>query len=389
MKLLMLQLKSKYPVFLLGLYTYRLSGMYSKFTLRSWLIFAFLVNWCILFSQGNILHYQGKILENKMNGDSIYIFSSTIPEDYYHDPMIICPIENRSFDFNLEMTYPLMYRIKYLSEYNYRIYRPSFYFLDTSSNSILIDSIEHAPNYYNQTQYEYQHQFIPFLLDANKINQKSDVHSFIAKDLVRFENRLNEYVKINPTSYVALWLLIYDLSENGHSPMIDTIASNFSTRIKTEKLWIQLQNDIAKRKIKIGQKFPTLILKDSFLNERNLEIPDSKFTLINYWFSRCKPCIEKIPQLMKLDSLYSAKSLNLINISVDSEKYLYLWKKRINDYKLNWDQYLDLNGVQASKESINYFPTNFLLDHQGKIIRKNIALEELERILEQISESDK
>ena len=31
----------------------------------------------------------------------------------------------------------------------------------------------------------------------------------------------------------------------------------------------------------------------------------------------------------------------------------------------------------------------FLLDHQGKIIRKNIALEELERILEQISESDK
>jgi hypothetical protein len=48
-----------------------------------------------------------------------------------------------------------------------------------------------------------------------------------------------------------------------------------------------------------------------------------------------------------------------------------------------------LNGIQASKESINYFPTNFLLDHQGKIIRKNIALEELERILEQISESDK
>jgi len=130
-------------------------------------------------------------------------------------------------------------------------------------------------------------------------------------------------------------------------------------------------------------------LKDSFLNERNLEIPDSKFTLINYWFSRCKPCIEKIPQLKKLDSLYSAKSLTLINISVDSEKYLYLWKKRINDYKLNWDQYLDLNGIQASKESINYFPTNFLLDHQGKIIRKNIALEELERILEQISESDK
>ena len=57
--------------------------------------------------------------------------------------------------------------------------------------------------------------------------------------------------------------------------------------------------------------------------------------------------------------------------------------------KLNWDQYLDLNGVQACKESINYFPTNFLLDQEGKIIRKNIALEELERILEQISESDK
>jgi len=164
MKLLMLQLKNKYPVSLLGLYTYRLSGMYSKFTLRSWLIFAFLVNWCNIFSQSNSFHYQGRILENKMNGDSIYIFSSTIPEVYYHVPMISCPIENGSFDFTLEMSYPLMYRIKYLSEKNFRIYRPSFYFLDTSSNSILIDSIEHAPNYYNQTQYEYHHQFIPFFI---------------------------------------------------------------------------------------------------------------------------------------------------------------------------------------------------------------------------------
>jgi len=356
---------------------------------RNSVIFFLLLNYFNICSQIRIQQIHGRIEENKSNGDSIYFFSSSIPKDYYQNSILSSLIENNSFKFNLDISTPTMYRIKYLSEKNIRIYRPSFYFLDTSSDSILIDSIEHSPRYTNQTQFEYHQQFIPFLLDTNKSNQKSDVLSFIAKDLDRFENRLNEYVKINPTSYVALWLLIYDLSENGHSPMIDTIASNFSNRIKTEKLWIQLQNDLAKRKIKIGQKFPALILKDSFLNERNLEIPDSKFTLINYWFSRCKPCIEKIPQLKKLDSLYSAKSLNLINISVDSEKYLYLWKKRINDYKLNWDQYLDLNGIQASKESINYFPTNFLLDHHGKIIRKNIALEELERILEQISESDK
>lgn len=80
------------------------------------------------FSQSNSFHYQGRILENKMNGDSIYIFSSTIPEVYYPDPMISCPIENGSFDFNLEMSYPLMYRIKYLSEKTLEYIDPLFIF---------------------------------------------------------------------------------------------------------------------------------------------------------------------------------------------------------------------------------------------------------------------
>ena len=255
MNQLILQLQNAISSSLFGICQSHLPLKYNIFALRTTIIFAFLVNWCIIYSQSNVFHYEGRILENKMNGDSIYIFSSTIPEDYYHDPMIICSIENGSFDFNLEMSYPLMYRIKYLSEKNFRIYRPSFYFIDTSSNTILIDSIEHTSNYYNQTQYEYHHQFIPFIFDSDPSNQKSDILSFIKADYSRFESRLNEYVKINPNSYVALWLLIYDLSENGHSPMIDTIAANFSNRIKTEKLWIQLQNDLAKRKIKIGLNF--------------------------------------------------------------------------------------------------------------------------------------
>ena len=44
---------------------------------------------------------------------------------------------------------------------------------------------------------------------------------------------------------------------------------------------------------------------------------------------------------------------------------------------------LDENGNISKKYSINKFPTNFLLDSEGKIIKRDIPQEELEKFLEE------
>ena len=60
-----------------------------------------------------------------------------------------------------------------------------------------------------------------------------------------------------------------------------------------------------------------------------------------------------------------------------------LWKKRIDENELDWDQYLDENGKEAFTDKIISFPTNFLIDEKGNVIQKNISLEELEILLKE------
>ena len=55
--------------------------------------------------------------------------------------------------------------------------------------------------------------------------------------------------------------------------------------------------------------------------------------------------------------------------------------------KLNWTSLLDENGVNANKLGIYVFPTNFLLDQNGIIIRKNISLIELDLFLKNTIEN--
>ena len=43
----------------------------------------------------------------------------------------------------------------------------------------------------------------------------------------------------------------------------------------------------------------------------------------------------------------------------------------IEKYHLPWKQYLDLDSKEAITLSVESYPSNFLLDLQGKIIAKN------------------
>ena len=50
----------------------------------------------------------------------------------------------------------------------------------------------------------------------------------------------------------------------------------------------------------------------------------------------------------------------------------------------NGDKFFEANARRISKKySINKFPTNFLLDSEGKIIKRDIPQEELEKFLEE------
>jgi thiol-disulfide isomerase/thioredoxin len=100
---------------------------------------------------------------------------------------------------------------------------------------------------------------------------------------------------------------------------------------------------------------------------------DHAFTLVNFWATWCKPCREEMPALQKLIDRHRADGLSVLGI---------LFDPRSDDEGAQ--RYLEETGVRyptmrASMEvlqawgGIGMFPTSFLIDREGKIVRRYVG----------------
>lgn len=271
--------------------------------------------------------------------------------------------------------------------------------------SINIDSTRKIPNVGNEImRYEYpkyEAYFEKIHKQLNRFYQKEDslrnLYNYQLPEKTKFnlsceyknlcdlDNRtLLQYCKNNPNSNVAFWRLIRLMSW-GYEAIFDSIYDSFSTKLKNGYAG-KILNEKLKigRQLTIGKQFPSL----KILNRNQEEFRTGiflkyKFTLVDFWYSHCGPCRAQFDMLRKLYSQFNSKGFEIVGISVDQNENENDWKNVITNEKLIWQQYWDINGNETHKLSINAFPSNFLVDDSGKIIAKNISLEELEKLLKQ------
>jgi len=190
---------------------------------------------------------------------------------------------------------------------------------------------------------------------------------------------LKQYISKNPNSFVALWDLALNYSQvksEGDKRKILTIVQYFSDGIKDTKTFEALTNNIIHDlQLAEGNRMPNIFFKsnDSLLSV----VSKNKYTLIDFWFSTCQPCLNQFDKLQKIYDNNKQKGFEIIGISTDSKEKVSQWKEVISKFNLTWIQYLDAGGVEANKLYIIGFPTNFLLDTNGTIIKKDISPEDL------------
>ncbi len=103
--------------------------------------------------------------------------------------------------------------------------------------------------------------------------------------------------------------------------------------------------------------------------ENNIEnLDDYKYSLIiiNFWATWCKPCIDEMPSLNKLQVNEKFKSLKIIAINVGQEPI----SNSINFFKKlnieNLDIFFDKNINLPKKFSLRGLPTSILLNKNGE-----------------------
>lgn len=149
---------------------------------------------------------------------------------------------------------------------------------------------------------------------------------------------------------------------------------------QTGKYIILEETDKPYNILSAGDKFPDLELTLFNDDEANLKelIISGKYNLIDIWGFWCKGCVLSLPQLKEFDSIYSDR-FNIIGLHCYKTS-----KKKAREFveknEMKWTQgFLNAN-IEKTLLS-NSYPFYILIDTNGKIVKFNIRLNEVEEIL--------
>lgn len=166
---------------------------------------------------------------------------------------------------------------------------------------------------------------------------------------------------LNRNNYGKKYILnqILDLWEAN----IDSLVF-FATLEKTEILETRVPKVNIESFLKIGTEFPlsnVFTLDNDLLNLEKLK---GKPTLINCWFTTCKPCVEEMNSLNEIKEYFKDK-VNFISLTTDEEVEV---RKFLETKRFNF-QHIVGQEDKLEELGINSFPKNVFLDKHGRIIR--------------------
>jgi len=99
-----------------------------------------------------------------------------------------------------------------------------------------------------------------------------------------------------------------------------------------------------------------------------------KPVLITFWATSCPGCIKEMPHLIELYHELHPKGLEIIGIAMPYDRPDYVMEM-VKQKKLPYTIAYDLKGEAVRAfGNVSLTPTTFLLDTQGKIVKKKIGV---------------
>ena len=101
---------------------------------------------------------------------------------------------------------------------------------------------------------------------------------------------------------------------------------------------------------------------------------DNAFTVVNFWFSGCKPCVAELGDLDKLNQTVKAQGGEVIGINTetldDNADAIATAKQILQTKGASYRNITFASGSEAGKFALNImsFPTTYVIDRNGKIV---------------------
>ena len=165
-----------------------------------------------------------------------------------------------------------------------------------------------------------------------------------------------------------------------HGAFLNEMKAKFIKRIPKANMTTALINRVDRiNQLAIGKKAPSIVTNTITGNMIELSKINKQFILIDFWASWCRACRIENPKFRKLYNTYSSQGFEILSISIDEDPDAY--KHAIQKDNMVWTQILDSEKKLYSVFLLSSLPSNFLLDHDNRIISKNINAKDLAEFL--------
>lgn len=243
---------------------------------------------------------------------------------------------------------------------------PLYVFLEDSPITVAVDSTD-----------SYEHSTV----SGSSLQEQYEAYKHNSKGF-----KLDSFIRAHPGSLVPAYVMYRYYSFRLSPEEIEADIALFDKSLDNTQ-FIKLLKSLPAtlREAGIGKKAPNFQQLDTLGKSYQLRDHLGKYLFIDFWASWCPPCRAELPSLVKRYAKYHPLGLEVLGVSFDKDKSL--WLKAIHYEQLPWQQVSDLkfwNNKVGQIYGIRLIPANVLIDPNGVIVARNLHGEELDRKLEDI-----
>jgi thiol-disulfide isomerase/thioredoxin len=305
----------------------------------------------------NILCYCIVLYGKDNNSKFVYIIDKNDNQDFSDDPQIE-PSDETINDY--ELTFIKCERF---------IHGTIF-----SDNAPLFFTKKNDNLYYNISEFAKANFSLGESLYTIKIKPKYFVNRNFANSDIYFQKANESNFLINDDSLIGT---------NQIFKIKNLFYKNLGVDQNNTFLNLQVVNEEKKYSNQVGY-FVKDIEKTLLINGEALSSMEfnNKFLFINFWGTWCKPCRDEIPYLISTYKQLDTSKILFLNVASSDNKELVL--DVVKKYGIIWPQVL--SDSLTNKFNITSFPNNILILPNGKIVAKDIKIDDIKKvILEQIN----
>ncbi len=132
-----------------------------------------------------------------------------------------------------------------------------------------------------------------------------------------------------------------------------------------------------------GKQAPEFELLD--LNGKTVKLSDlrGKAVLLNFWATWCSPCKTEMPWFVDLQQRYGNDGLQVVGIAMDDAGKDAI-EKFAKEMNVNYTVLLGKNAVAESYGGVEFLPTTFYIDRQGKVQERVFGIADRKEIEENV-----